>query len=44
MREKVKVMVSGSPVAQAWADQIGADGFAEDAANGVTVAKRLTAA
>jgi corrinoid protein of di/trimethylamine methyltransferase len=44
MREKVKVMVGGSPVTQAWADQIGADGFAEDAANAVVVAKRLMAA
>jgi corrinoid protein of di/trimethylamine methyltransferase len=44
MREKVKVMVGGSPVTQAWADQIGADGFAEDAASAVTVAKRLMAA
>ena len=44
MRVKVKVMVGGSPVTQAWADQIGADGFAEDAANAVTVAKRLMAA
>ncbi|MGC9335724.1 MAG: cobalamin B12-binding domain-containing protein [Anaerolineae bacterium] len=44
LREKVKVMVGGSPVTQAWADQIGADGFAEDAANAVTVAKRLMAA
>ena len=41
MRDRVKVMVGGSPVTQAWADQIGADGFAEDAANAVTVAKRL---
>ncbi|MFN2227992.1 MAG: B12-binding domain-containing protein, partial [Anaerolineae bacterium] len=41
LREQVKVMVGGSPVTRAWADQIGADGFAEDAANAVTVAKRL---
>jgi corrinoid protein of di/trimethylamine methyltransferase len=41
LRERVKVMVGGSPVTQAWADQIGADGFAEDAANAATVAKRL---
>jgi corrinoid protein of di/trimethylamine methyltransferase len=40
-RERVKVMVGGSPVTQAWADQIGADGFAEDAATAVVVAKRL---
>ena len=41
LRDRVKVMVGGSPVTQAWADQIGADGFAEDAAGAVTVAKRL---
>jgi corrinoid protein of di/trimethylamine methyltransferase len=41
LRERVKVMVGGSPVTQAWADEIGADGFAEDAASAVTVAKRL---
>ncbi len=41
LRDRVKVMVGGSPVTQAWADQIGADGFAEDAAGAVLVAKRL---
>lgn len=41
--ERVKVMVGGSPVTQGWADQIGADGFAEDAANAVVAAKRLMA-
>jgi corrinoid protein of di/trimethylamine methyltransferase len=41
LRERVKVMVGGSPVTQGWADQIGADGFAEDAANAVVAAKRL---
>lgn len=43
LREQVKVMVGGSPVTQGWADQIGADGFAEDAANAVVVAKKLMA-
>jgi corrinoid protein of di/trimethylamine methyltransferase len=41
LRDQVKVMVGGSPVTQGWADQIGADGFAEDAAGSVVVAKRL---
>ena len=44
LRDKVKVMVGGSPVTQAWADQIGADGFAEDAAGAVVVAKKLMGA
>jgi corrinoid protein of di/trimethylamine methyltransferase len=41
LRDQVKVMVGGSPVTQGWADQIGADGFAEDAATAVVEAKRL---
>ena len=41
LRERVKVMVGGCPVTQAWADEIGADCFAEDAASAVMVAKRL---
>ncbi|MGD8488301.1 MAG: corrinoid protein [Anaerolineae bacterium] len=44
LRDRVKVMVGGSPVTQGWADEIGADGFAEDAANAVVVAKRLVGA
>lgn len=44
LRDEVKVMVGGSPVTQAWADQIGADGFAEDAAGAVVVAKKLMSA
>jgi corrinoid protein of di/trimethylamine methyltransferase len=42
--DHVKVMVGGSPVTQAWADQIGADGYAEDAASAVGEAKRLMGA
>jgi corrinoid protein of di/trimethylamine methyltransferase len=41
LRERVKVMVGGSPVTQAWADRIGADGFAEDAAGAVVAARKL---
>ncbi len=41
LRDQVKVMVGGSPVTRGWADQIGADGFAEDAASSVPEAKRL---
>lgn len=44
VRDKVKVMVGGSPVTQGWADQIGADGFAEDAAGAVVIAKKLMGA
>jgi corrinoid protein of di/trimethylamine methyltransferase len=41
LRDRVKVMVGGSPVTPDWADRIGADGFAEDAASAVVAAKRL---
>jgi corrinoid protein of di/trimethylamine methyltransferase len=41
LRDQVKVMVGGSPVTQGWADDIGADGFAEDAASAVVVANKL---
>jgi corrinoid protein of di/trimethylamine methyltransferase len=44
LRDRVKVMVGGSPVTQGWAEQIGAEGFAEDAAGAVVVAKRLMGA
>jgi len=44
LRERVKVMVGGSPVTPEWAEQIGADGFAEDAATAVGVAKELMSA
>lgn len=38
-----KVMVGGAPVTQNYADKIGADGYAPDAASAVDVAKRLIA-
>lgn len=41
LRDQVKVMVGGAPVTQTYADQIGADGFAEDASRAVTKAKSL---
>lgn len=41
LRDRVKVMVGGSPVTRAWADEIGAEGFAEDAATAVVEARRL---
>jgi corrinoid protein of di/trimethylamine methyltransferase len=44
LRDRVKVMVGGSPVTQGWAEEIGAEGFAEDAAGAVVVAKRLMGA
>jgi len=37
----VKIMVGGAPITQAYADKIGADGYASDAATAVDVAKEL---
>jgi corrinoid protein of di/trimethylamine methyltransferase len=41
LRDSVKVLVGGAPIDQAWADRIGADGYAPDAAGAVVVAKEL---
>jgi len=41
LRDKVKVMVGGAPVTQSYAEQIGADGYAEDAISAVDIAFRL---
>ncbi len=39
----VKTMIGGAPVTQAYADEIGADGYAPDAASAVDKAKELNA-
>ena len=39
----VKVMIGGAPVTQGFADKIGADGYAPDAASAVDLAKSLIA-
>ncbi len=44
VRENVKIMVGGAPVTQKFADEIGADGFAPEAASATEVAKALVAA
>jgi 5-methyltetrahydrofolate--homocysteine methyltransferase len=41
VRDKVKVIVGGAPLTQAFADSIGADGFAKDASSAVRKAKEL---
>ena len=43
LRGRVKVMVGGAPVTAAWVDEIGADGFSEDAIGAVAVAHELVA-
>ena len=41
LRDKVKVMVGGAPVTQDFADEIGADGYSDNANAAVAVAKQL---
>jgi len=41
LRGQVKVMVGGAPMTQSYADKIGADGYAPDAASAVRKAKEL---
>jgi 5-methyltetrahydrofolate--homocysteine methyltransferase len=41
VREKAKVLVGGAPVTQRFADEIGADGYGENAAAAVSLARRL---
>ena len=41
LRDQVKVIVGGAPVSQAWADEINADGYADNAMDAVEVARRM---
>jgi len=41
VRERVKTMIGGAPVTQQYADEIGADGYAPDAASAADKAKEL---
>ena len=41
IRDQVKIMVGGAPVTQTFADQIGADAYAPDAASAAEVAVKL---
>jgi len=41
VRDQVKVIIGGAPVTDAYAAQIGADGFSTDASRAVTLAKSL---
>ncbi len=43
IRDSVKVMVGGAPVTQSYCDEIGADGYAADAASAVDKTKDLLA-
>ena len=39
VRDNVKIMIGGAPLTQAYADQIGADGYSQDASSAVRRAK-----
>jgi len=41
LKDKVYVMVGGAPVTRAWMEEIGADGYSEDAIGAIAVAKEL---
>jgi 5-methyltetrahydrofolate--homocysteine methyltransferase len=41
VRDRVKVIIGGAPVTQAFAAEIGADGYASDASSAATLAKSL---
>jgi corrinoid protein of di/trimethylamine methyltransferase len=44
VRERVKVLVGGAPVTRQFAQQIGADGYSEDAPGAVALARQMIAA
>jgi len=41
LKDKVKIIIGGAPVTQNYADEIGADGYAPDAASAVDKAKEI---
>ena len=43
LRDSVKIIIGGAPVTQSFAEQIGADGYAPDAAAATDLCKQLTA-
>jgi len=43
VREKVKVLIGGAPITQKYADEIGADGYSENAVGAVALAKKAVA-
>lgn len=44
LRDQVKVMIGGAPVTQEFADEVGSDGYASDAAGAVAVAREFMSA
>ena len=43
LKDKVKIIIGGAPITQEYADEIGADGYAEDAASAAELAKSIIA-
>ncbi|MGO9861972.1 MAG: corrinoid protein [Terriglobales bacterium] len=44
VRDKIKVMIGGAPVTQQYANEIGADGYSENANSAVALARKLAGA
>jgi 5-methyltetrahydrofolate--homocysteine methyltransferase len=44
LRDKVRVMIGGAPITQQYADEIGADGYSDNASSAVSLARRLAGA
>ena len=44
IRDQVKILIGGAPITQKFAEEIGADGYSENAAGAVTLARKLAAA
>jgi methanogenic corrinoid protein MtbC1 len=42
LKDQVKVIIGGAAVNEKWASEIGADGYAEDAVDAITITKSLT--
>ncbi len=43
LKSQVKIVIGGAPITQAFADKIGADGYAENAASAASLSKELIA-
>lgn len=43
LRKKVRVMIGGAPITQQYADEIGADGYGDNASSAVALARKLVA-
>jgi methanogenic corrinoid protein MtbC1 len=43
LRDQVKVMIGGAPVTQDFANEVGADGYSDNANGAVGLARRLVA-